>query len=236
MAVKYADNDVMPLADQEVLVSLDEGATIGDNGLFGPEWFTVGVLVDGSALEINRQLDEETTVGKGRGVVARKFKPGDVTGQYEVLSRNAVTQYIAFPDTVVSGKVGLERHTSKVARLRTAYVDYREDGIIAVRTSRLPAVHRMEQLGRNESPEGATVNIGFLPDGNKVVFETTLFKVNKDGSMTKITPKVIVPQSQIPANADNYQAGEGTAAGVIAPETLEDLAKKPSKPGPGAGA
>ena len=88
MAVKYNVSDVLPLADQEVLVSLDEDATIGDNGLFGPEWHTVGILVDDSELAISRAIDEETINGKGRGVLARRYKPGDVTGAYEVLSRN----------------------------------------------------------------------------------------------------------------------------------------------------
>lgn len=220
MAVKYDTNDVLPLADQEVLVSLDPDAKIGDNGLFGPEWQTVGILVDDSELAITRGIDEETINGKGRGVVARRFKAGDVTGQYEILARNEMTDFIAFPDAVVKNNVRLERHTSKTAMLMTAYVDIRQDGVIDVRVTRIPASHRIETLGRNESPSGATVTVGFRPDADKVVFEKVSFRVNEDGSLTEITPKVIVPQSEIAENEDNYQVGEGTPAGVIAPEEI----------------
>lgn len=222
MAVKYDVRDVLPLADQEVLVSLDPDAKVGDNGLFGPEWHTVGILVDDSELAISRGIDEETINGKGRGVLARRYKAGDVTGQYEVLSRNEMTDYIAFPDAVVSGNVRLERHTSKVARLMTAFVDVREDGVVDVRVTRIPATHRIETLGRNETPAGATVTVGFRPDDDKVVFEKVSFRVNEDGTMTEITPKVIVAQSAIAENQDNYQVGDGEAAGVIKPETLEN--------------
>lgn len=222
MAVKYDSNDVLPLTDQEVLVSLDPDAKIGDNGLFGPEWHTVGILVDDSELQISRGLDEETVSGKGRGVLARRFKPGDVTGQYEVLSDNEVTDYIAFPDAVVKNNVRLERHTSKVAMLQTAYVNVREDGVIEVRVSRIPATHRIETLGRNETPAGKTVTVGFRPDGDKVIFEKVMFKVQEDGTLVDITPKVIVPQAEITENEDNYQVGEGNPDGVITPETLED--------------
>lgn len=220
MAVKYNVSDVLPLSDQEVLVSLDEDAKIGDNGLFGPEWFTVGILVDDSELAISRAIDEETINGKGRGVLARRYKPGDVTGSYEVLSRNAMTDYIAFPDAVVKNNVRLERHTGKVAKLKTAFVDIREDGVIDVRVSRIPASHRIETLGRNETPAGASVSVGFSPDEDKVVFEKVSFKVEADGTLTDISPKVIVPQAEIEENQDNYQVGEGKADGVIKPEEL----------------
>jgi len=222
MAVKYDVNDVLPLADQEVLVSLDPDAKVGDNGLFGPEWHTVGILVDDSELAISRGIDEETINGKGRGVLARRYKAGDVTGQYEVLSRNEMTDYIAFPDAVVSGNVRLERHTSKVAMLMTAYVDIREDGVVDVRVTRVPATHRIETLGRNETPAGATVSVGFRPDEDKVVFEKVSFKVNEDGTMTELKPKVVIPQAEVTPNEANYQVGDGKAAGVIKPETVEN--------------
>lgn len=224
MAVKYDSNDVLPLNDQEVLVSFDPDAKIGDNGLFGPEWFTVGILVDDSELQISRGIDEETINGKGRGVLARRYKPGDITGQYEVLSDNDITNYIAFPDAVVVDNVRLERHTSKVAMLMTAYVNIREDGVIEVRTTRIPATHRIETLGRNETPAGKTVTVGFRPDGDKVVFEQVLFRVKEDGTLVEIAPKVIVPQSQIAENEDNYQVGEGTPDGVIERTTFDDSA------------
>lgn len=224
MAVKYDSNDILPLNDQEVLVSLDPDAKIGDNGLFGPEWFTVGILVDDSELQISRGIDEETINGKGRGVLARRYKPGDITGQYEVLSDNEITNYIMFPDAPVVDNVRLERHTSKVARLMTAYVNVREDGVIEVRTTRIPATHRIETLGRNETPAGKTVTVGFRPDGDKVVFEQVLFRVEEDGSLVEIAPKVIVPQAEIEADEDNYQVGEGAPDGVIERTTFDDSA------------
>lgn len=231
MAVKYDVSDVLPLADQEVLVSLDPNAKVGDNGLFGPEWHTVGILVDDSELAISRGIDEEAINGKGRGVVARRYKAGDITGQYEVLSRNEMTDYIAFPDAVVSGNVRLERHTSKVARLMTAYVDIREDGVVDVRVTRIPATHRIETLGRNESPAGATVTVGFRPDADKVVFEKISFRVNEDGTMTEITPKVVIPQANVAPNKDNYQVGDGNPAGVIEPEKIENPVTNPAPAG-----
>ena len=90
MAVKYDSNDVLPLNDQEVLVALNPDAKIGDNGLVPEDWFSVGILADDSELAISRGIDEETVNGKGRGVLARRFKPGDVTGQYEVLSLSLI--------------------------------------------------------------------------------------------------------------------------------------------------
>lgn len=232
MPVKYDNNEVLPLADQEVLVSFDETATVGDNGLFGPEWYTVGILVDDSELGIGRGLDEEEISGKGRGVVARRFKPGAVTGAYEVMSDNAVTDFIAFPDRVVKGNVELERHTSKVARLMTAYVNISEDGIVEVRVSRIPATHRIEALGRNETPAGKQVSVGFIPDAEtKVVFEKFRFKVKEDGTMVEITPKVVVPQAEIADNPDNYQAGGGKPDGVIAPEKIEDVGEESAPEG-----
>ena len=64
------------------------------------------------------------------------------------------------------------------------------------------------------------MNVGFRPDADKVVFEKVSFRVNEDGTMTEITPKVIVAQSTIAEDQDNYQVGEGNPAGVIAPETI----------------
>ena len=104
--------------------------------------------------------------------------------------------------------------------LKTAFVDIREDGVIDVRVSRIPAAHRIETLGRNETPAGASVAVGFRPDEDKVVFEKVSFKVEEDGTLTDISPKVIVPQADITENPDNYQVGEGTPDGVITPEEL----------------
>ena len=169
-------------------------------------------------------FDDPRTLGFLHQATAFDFylqhQRGDVTGQYEVLSRNEMTDFIAFPDAVVSGNVRLERHTSKVASLMTAYVDIREDGVVDVRVTRIPATHRIETLGRNESPAGATVTVGFRPDADKVVFEKVSFRVNEDGTMTEIKPKVVVAQTEIPEDPDNYQVGSGEAAGVITPETL----------------
>ena len=221
MAVKYDSNDVLPLNDQEVLVALNPDAKIGDNGLVPEDWFSVGILADDSELAISRGIDEETVNGKGRGVLARRFKPGDVTGQYEVLSNNEVTDHIAFPDAVNVNNVRLERHTGKVAMFMTAFVNIREDGVVELRVSRIPAYHRMETLGRNETPAGKTVTIGFRPDGDKVVFEKVMFKVDKaTGELVEIQPKVIVPQDQIADTEDAYQIGEGTPAGVIEPSEV----------------
>ena len=66
--------------------------------------------------------------------------------------------------------------------------------------------------------------MGFRPDGDKVVFEQVLFRVQEDGSLVEIAPKVIVPQADIAADEENYQVGEGTPAGVIAQSTVDDSA------------
>lgn len=208
MAVKFDTENVQPLADQMVLVSLNEDAKIGKGGLFGDEWYTVGILSGGSDVAIQRAVDEETVEGKGRGVVARRSNAGDLTGTYEVLEENEVTRYIAFPDAVVVDGTRIEKHTSKVAMLMTAFVEERQNGTVAIRTTRIPASHRMETIGRNETPAGKQVSVGFRTDGQKGVFEYREFRVEKDGSVTEITPKVFVDQSQI-KKADSFQAGEG---------------------------
>lgn len=225
MAVKFDVENIQPLADQMVLVSTNPDAKIGKAGLFGNEWSTVGILSAGSDVAIQRAVDEETTEGKGRGVVARRANAGDLTGSYEVLEENEVVRYIAFPDAVVKDGTRIELHSAKVAMLMTAFVDVRQNGTVAIRTTRVPASHRMETIGRNESPAGKQVTIGFRADGQKGVFEYREFRVEKDGSMTEITPKVFVDQSQI-TKADSYQAGEGK------PEEIQLAQNEFSNPAP----
>ena len=217
MPIVHDTENIQPLADQMVLVSLDENAKIGKDGLFGKEWHAVGILADGSDVAIQRAVDEETIAGKGRGVVARKTSAGDLTGSYEVLEDNAITRYIAFPSAVVVDGVRIERHDGEAAMLMTAFVDVRQNGTIAIRTTRIPASHRMETIGGNETPTGRQVNVGFRTDGQKGAFEYREFRVNKDGSMAEITPKVFVDQSKI-TKSGSYQVGEGTPDG-------EDLMK-----------
>lgn len=212
MSVVFDTENIQPLADQMVLVSADENAKIGKDGLFGKEWYTVGILADGSDVAIQRAVEEETINGKGRGVVARKTSAGDLTGSYEVLEDNAITRHIAFPSAVVVDGVRIERHDGEAAMLMTAFVDVRQNGTVAVRVTRVPASHRMEAIGGNETPAGKQVNVGFRTDGQKGAFEYREFRVNKDGTMTEITPKVFIDQSKINKES-SYQAGDGTPDG-----------------------
>lgn len=189
--------NIQPLEDLQVLVSRDLDAQIGKGGIFGTAWHTVGVLVDDASVPVNRTVDETTTNGAGFGIVARQFKPGDLNSTYETLEDNEVTRYIAWPDYVYKDGVWIKKHSGKVAELRTAIVHKLQNGVVQIDATRQGAYHRMENVGRGMAVEGRSVNVGYVADEHKAVFETRYYQIKEDGTMEDITPKVFVEDGKI---------------------------------------
>lgn len=187
--------NVQPVVDGQVLVSFAKDAKIGLDGHFGDGWETVGILLDGSTIGLNRVIEKNKTLGWGYGVVAVATKPGDLTGSCEVIEDNETVQKIAW----ATKKDGVMFHDSVVAQPYVAYVEEMQNGKKRIRASRHPAMATMEDLGIGESPEGKTIDFEFIPGPQKDVFDEIILDAVEGDA-------VAVPQIRFDASA-NAPAG-----------------------------
>lgn len=230
MALKRNPANVQPLQDMEVLISFEKAPVIGRLGLVGDTWQSVGILNDGSKIDLPRTIDKDETKGIGFGVVARKYTAGDLSASFETIEDNATTRRIAWPDTARTKEgVEVKFHSNKVAEGYVAMVYVQQDGIVQIDATRYPAKLTMENVGRGESVEGRQVSADLIPGPDKDVLETTYYKVEKDGTMTDITAKIFVEDSQVQGK-DKRQLGGGKPS-AIADKQAEHAAEREGTPG-----
>jgi len=139
--------NVQPVVDGQVLVSFAEDPKIGLDGHFGDAWATVGILNDGSKLELKKAIEKNKTSGWGFGVIAVSTKPGELTAACEVLENNETVQKIAWPTAT---KDGILFNDGVVAKCHVAFVETLQDGTIEIKATRHKALATMEDLGRGE--------------------------------------------------------------------------------------
>lgn len=230
MAFKRNPANVQPLQDMEVLVSFEKAPVIGRLGMVSDAWDSVGILNDGSKIDLARTVDEETVKGIGFGVVARKYTPGDVKATFETIEDNATTRRIAWPDTARTKEgVEVKFHSSKVAEAYCAFVYVQQDGIVQIDATRYPAKLKMEQVGRGENVEGRQVEAGIIPGPDKDIFETTWYQVQEDGTLKDVTAKIFVDDAKV-TGEDKRQLGGGKPSAVAAKQA-EHAAEREGTPG-----
>lgn len=168
--------NIQPVVDGEVLVSFAEDPKIGADGSFGKDWYTLGILNDGSRVELNRVIDKNKTSGWGYGVVAVDTRPGELTATAETLEDNEATRAIAWPTRKPGEGKRIEGaqilyHDEKVARPFVAMVEKLQDGTTRIRASRERAIATMEDIGFGQEVSGRQVSFDFQTGRNKDAFD-----------------------------------------------------------------
>lgn len=205
---------ISDLEDRETFISFADDPKIGLYGLFGNDWHTLGIETDDGNWSLSRELTESTTNGAGYGVVSRSHKPGNLSATIDALEENEVVDYIKWPDTLSSndGQVYGRRHSSKVARAHVARVHVKNKGSVEISVTRVKAYLTAPERARGDAAAGTTINIGYEPDADKIVFEDRFFRINEGGEVVEFTPKRFVPDAEITGDVE-----EGTARKIGAP-------------------
>lgn len=220
---------IADLEDRETFVSLADDPKIGESGLFGDDWHSVGIETDDSAAALTRELTESTTVGSGYGVVSRSFKAGAVSSVVDALEENEIVDYIEWPDTARSadGKVLGRRHSNKVATMHVARVTVRNNGEVKIQVTRVKALLTISERPRGDSAAGKSINISYQPDAEKFVFEDRHFKI-QGGEVMEFTPKRFVPDAQITSEDQVQVGGAGATAAESDFAPLDDSVTPPA--------
>lgn len=220
---------IADLEDRETFISFAEDPKIGLGGLFGDGWHTVGIETDDSTAALSRELTESTTVGSGYGVVSRSFKPGALSSTVDALEENPVVDYIEWPDTARSadGKVLGRRHSAKAARAHVARVTVRNDGIVRIQVTRVKAFLVINERPRGDAAAGKTINITYIPDSDKFVFEDRFFKIS-GGKTVEFTPQRFVEDTAITGTEKVQVGGDGAEAAEIEFEEIDDNPTPPT--------
>lgn len=232
--VRNPDN-ILPLTDMQVFASFADDPKIGKDGVFPAEWDSIGVLNDGTEMELNRTIDKNKIKGIGFGVVAVTTKAGELTGSCESLEFNATLEKIAWPETFMDGDVKIRRHSSTPARCHVAFVEEKQNGDFLIRATRVKAIATMENLNVSEDPTGKKVDFDFQSDKDKFVFDEYLVK--RDGLEKVVDPRQIRFVDAGVAKADQYSAtAQPTPGGQPAnPTPGGNPAQPPAPVTPGPG-
>ena len=232
--VRNPDN-ILPLTDMQVFASFADDPKIGKDGVFPAEWDSIGVLNDGTEMELNRTIDKNKIKGIGFGVVAVTTKAGELTGSCESLEFNETLEKIAWPETFMDGDVKIRRHSSTPARCHVAFVEEKQNGDFLIRATRVKAIATMENLNVSEDPTGKKVDFDFQSDKDKFVFDEYLVK--RDGLEKVVDPRQIRFVDAGVAKADQYSAtaqpGPGGQPANPAPVQPPAPNPGPVTPGPG---
>lgn len=178
MAKKRSPRNVQSVIDGEVLVSWAEDPKFSFEGVPDDTWETLGILTDGSKIELNRTIERNKISGAGFGVVDVAVKPGELTASAETLEDNDVVQRIEFPSRqvkegkVVDGEASVLFHDEEVSQPYVALVTKTKIGTL-IRVSRYPVMAAtIEDLGYNlGDAQGRAVNFDFETGPNKDAFD-----------------------------------------------------------------
>lgn len=228
--VRNPDN-ILPLTDMQVFASFADDPKIGKDGVFPAEWDSIGVLNDGTEMELNRTIDKNKIKGIGFGVVAVTTKAGELTGSCESLEFNETLEKIAWPETFMDGDVKIRRHSSTPARCHVAFVEEKQNGDFLIRATRVKAIATMENLNVSEDPTGKKVDFDFQSDKDKFVFDEYLVK--RDGLEKVVDPRQIRFVDAGVAKADQYSATAQPAPGGQPANPTPGGNPAPATPGPG---
>ena len=232
--VRNPDN-ILPLTDMQVFASFADDPKIGKDGVFPAEWDSIGVLNDGTEMELNRTIDKNKIKGIGFGVVAVTTKAGELTGSCESLEFNETLEKIAWPETFMDGDVKIRRHSSTPARCHVAFVEEKQNGDFLIRATRVKAIATMENLNVSEDPTGKKVDFDFQSDKDKFVFDEYLVK--RDGLEKVVDPRQIrcVEAAVAKADQDSATAQPGPGGQPANPAPVQPPAPNPGPVTPGPG-
>lgn len=229
--VRNPDN-ILPLTDMQVFASFADDPKIGKDGVFPAEWDSIGVLNDGTEMELNRTIDKNKIKGIGFGVVAVTTKAGELTGSCESLEFNETLEKIAWPETFMDGDVKIRRHSSTPARCHVAFVEEKQNGDFLIRATRVKAIATMENLNVSEDPTGKKVDFDFQSDKDKFVFDEYLVK--RDELEKVVDHRQIRFVDAGVAKADQYSAtAQPAPGGQPANPTPGGNPAQPPAPNPG---
>jgi len=183
MATLRDPSNISPVVDGEVLVSFADDPKVGKDGSFNDDWYTLGILNDGSQVALNRTIEKNKTSGWGFGVVAVDTRPGELTATAETLEDNYATRRIAWPSrsegVTPSKRVDggtILYHDEVVARPFVAMVQRQQDGKMKITASRERAIATMENIGFGQEVTGREVSFDFQSGQNKDVFDELILE------------------------------------------------------------
>lgn len=221
MALKRNPAWIADLEDRELFISFAEDPKIGLMGLFGDDWHTAGIETDEGTFSLTREVTESTTAGAGYGVVSRSYKPGAVTSTVDLLEDNEIVDHIQWPDTAVSPDgVRGRRHSSKVAKAHVARVHVKNDGTVEISVTREKAFLTIPERARADAAAGKTLNVAYVPDAEKFIFEDRFFKI-EGGEVVEFTPKRFVADAEIVSDDKIQIGGEGVTPSEIVSEVVD---------------
>lgn len=178
MATLRSPQNVYHATDAEILVSFsDRPDRIGLDGAFSDDWYTVGILNDGSTIDFNRTVERNKINGWGFGVVDTSAKPGEMTLTGEVLEDNDTVNRIAFPSVTeyddIEGTISAKtvRHDDEVAKVYVAWVEKLSNGTTRIRCTRVPATATIENIVAGQEATGKTINFDLETDSYKRAFD-----------------------------------------------------------------
>lgn len=188
-ATQRSPENVFPLIDGQVFVSFHENPLIGLDGSVNEQWETVGILDDGSKVDIQKTVEKSKKKGWGYGVVATTVKPGELTAKCTVIERNAAVDRIAWPDREVKTDDARKKFEgvqsaeilfggAAVALPFVAIVVTNQKGDLEIVASRYPAIATMQNIGYGEDPEGREIEFDFKIGQMKDAFD----RINVKGS------------------------------------------------------
>lgn len=222
MALKRNPAWIADLEDRESFISFADDPKIGLSGLFGDDWHTLGIETDDGSFSLSRELTESTTAGSGYGVVSRSYKAGALTSTVDLLEDNPVVDYIKWPDTAVSADgVRGRRHSNKVARAHVARVHVKNDGTVEISVTREKAFLTIPERARADAAGAKTLNIGYVVDSDKFVFEDRFFKISENGEVVEFTPKRFVEDALIVSTEKVQVGGEGATVTDVEFEEID---------------
>lgn len=218
---------ILPYTDLATYASIADDPKVGKNGLLPKEWYAVGILEEDSKIGFEREIETTKVKGIGFGVVAVSTKAGDFTGEVTVLGSNPIIDYIEFPETYEEDGVQLLAHSARVAKLHFCHMMERQDGSMEILVTRQKATARLADTGRGIEIEGKKIEIDYVGDSDKIVFERYI--VYPDGSVKEVEVKQI--RFVDLAKSDEYSSGVDEKSDTLA-KRLES--GKNTTPGGGA--
>ncbi|ARU46727.1 hypothetical protein [Corynebacterium silvaticum] len=211
-ASQRSPENVSPLIDGQVLVSFHENPLIGFDGSFNEQWETIGILDDGTKIDIQKTVEKSKKKGWGYGVVSTTVKPGELTAKASVIERNATVDRNAWPDREDKTTEAKEKFDgvksaevpfggSAVALPYVAMVVTDQKGDLEIIASRYPAIATMQNIGYGEDPEGKEIEFDFKIGQMKDAFDRI-----KVGSAAKAARKVDLLRFSEKSNGEKVAA------------------------------
>lgn len=217
--------NVKVLEDREVLFCFDEDAAHVDidTGTFVGPWHSAGVEPTDSTHGETREVTSNKTNLTG-GQSATSFTAGAVTGTVDLIPGTAVLRHIEWPDTTEKDGVLYLAHTSQVAKAMVARVYKYQSGVVEIKVSRKPALLSIQERTYGTDPQPRSLAIDYENGDDELMFEQRFYKVDEDGSVREVKPKVFktIEDLQKQVDAGTAFTPDGSASGLTGYVPVKD--------------